>query len=98
MQAVLAIVQADSDSVVQGNACCHIRQAFSQQQEYTGRRPHQGGRQEPEQRQQQQTCERPAFASKTVSRSQDKAVRYVGLAVTKGKMQLRSFGCMCCDV
>ena len=78
--AALASVQADIDSVVHTDACCRIRQHFSQQQEQQGRQPHQGGSQE--QWQQQQNSEAPAPAAATAVRSQDKAVRYVGLAAT----------------
>ena len=79
--AVLASVQADIDSVVQTDACCPIRRYFSQEQE---------------QRQQQQSSTGPAPAAATLA-SQDKAVRYVGLAAD-GEVQLRSFSCMCCGV
>ena len=96
-QAVLASVQADIDNVVHTDACCHIGQHFSQQQGHQGRLLQQGGTQEQEQLQ-QQNSEGPAPAAATAVRSQDKAVRYVGLAVTDGEVQLRSFGCMCCDV
>ena len=92
--AVLASVQADIDSVVQTDACCHIRQHFSQQHAQQGRQPHQGGCQEQEQR---QNSEAPAPSAATTVWSQDKAVRYVGLAAD-GEVQLRSFGCVSCDV
>ena len=95
-QAVLASVQADIDSVVHTYAFCHIRQQFSHEHEHQGRRSHQGGSRE--QLQQQQNSEGPASAAATAVRSQGKAVRYVGLAVTDGEVQLRSFSCACCDV
>ena len=95
-QAVLASVQAAIDSVVHTDACCHIRQHLSHEHEHQGRRLHQGGSQE--QLQQQQNSEGPASAAATAVRSQGKAVRYVGLAVTDGEVQLRSFSCACCDV
>eukprot|EP00891_Asterochloris_glomerata_P004995 jgi/Astpho2/4995/Aster-06726 len=95
-QAVLASVQADIDSVVHTDACCHIRQHLSHEHEHQGRRLHQGGSRE--QLQQQQNSEGPASAAATAVRSQGKAVRYVGLAVTDGEVQLRSFSCACCDV
>ena len=92
--AVLASVQAEIDSVVHTDACCHISQHLSQQQEQQGRRPHQGGSQE--QRQQQQNSEGPAPAAATAMWSQNKAVRFVGLAAD-GEVQLCSCSCMCCD-
>ena len=95
--AVLASVQADIDSVVHTDACCHIRQHFSQQQEQQGRGPHQGGSQKQEQRQRQQNSKGPAPAAATAVWSQHKEVRYVGLAAD-GEVQLRSFACKCCDV
>ena len=91
-------VQADINSVVHTDACRHIRQHFSQQQEQQGRRPHQGGSQEQEQQQQKQTSKGPAPAAATAVWSQDRAVRYVRLAVTNGEVQLRSYSCMSCDV
>ena len=96
-QAVLVSVQADIDCVVYKDACCHIRQHVSQQQEHQGKLLHQGGSQEQEQLQ-QQNSEAPAPAAATAVKSQDKAVRYVGLTVTDGEVQLRSFDCMCCGV
>ena len=90
-------MQADIDKVVHTDACCHIGQHLSQQQGHQGRLLQQGGTQEQEQLQ-QQNSEGPAPAAATAVRSQDKAVRFVGLAVTDGEVQLRSFGCMCCDV
>ena len=90
-------MQADIGSVVHTDACCHIKHHFSQQQEQQGRRPHQGGNQEQEQRQQHQNSEGPAPAAAAAVWSQDKAVRYVGLAAD-GEVQLRSFACKCCDV
>ena len=95
-QAVLAAVQADIDNVVHTDACCHIRQQFSHEPEHQGRRSHQGGSRE--QVQQQQNSEGLAHAAATAVRSQGKAVRNVGLAVTDGEVQLRSFSCACCDV
>ena len=95
-EAVLASVQANIDSVVHTDACCHIRQYSSQQQKRQGKQPHQGGSQKQEQRQQQQNFEGPAAA--TAVRKRDKAAHYDGPAVTDGEMQLRSFGCMCCVV
>ena len=94
---MLASVQVDIDNVVHTDACFHIRQYFSQQQEHQGGQPQQGGSQEQEQRQQRQDSEGPAPAAATAVRSQDKAVRYVGLAAD-GEVLLRNFSCMCCDV
>ena len=89
-QAVLASVQANIDNVMHTAACCNIKQHFSRQQDYQGGQPQQGGSQEQEQWELQHISEVPAPAAAAAVRSQDRALRYVSLAVTDGEVQLHS--------